>query len=93
MNDRRYEDHGRFWVKLISARVLADYMDHRDETVRSLADKVGVSRSTIGHLRSGERDTCKPPTAKAIEKALNAPPGSLFVAHVSRVASNTGRAA
>lgn len=88
-----HDDNGRFWVKLISARVLADYMTHRDETVRSLADKVRVSRSTIGHLRSGKRHTCEPATAKAIEKALNAPPGSLFVPQVSRVAGNTGRAA
>jgi DNA-binding Xre family transcriptional regulator len=86
-------DTGRFWVKLISARVLADYMQHRDETVRSLATKVGCSASTIGHLRSGKRNTCKPAVAKAIEKHLNAPPGSLFVPQVSRVASDAGRAA
>lgn len=86
-------DHGRFWVKLISARVLADYMAHRDETVRSLASKVGCSPSTIGHLRSGKRNTCKPAVAKAVERHLNAPPGSLFVPQVSRVASNEGRAA
>jgi len=91
--DHDHRDTGRFWVRLISARVLADYMTHREETVRSLATKVGCSPSTVGHLRSGKRNTCKPAVAKAIEKQLNAPPGSLFVAQVSRVASNTGRAA
>ena len=82
---------GRFDVRLISAQAFADYLEFRGLTVRSLADKVGCSRSVIGHLRSGERDTCKPSSAKAIEKALNAPPGSLFVGKVSRVARETGR--
>lgn len=77
---------GRFAVKLISAQALAQYMKHRDHTVRTLADRVGVSPATIGHLRSGKRKTCKPETAKAIEKALDAPVGSLFVANVSHVA-------
>jgi len=84
---------GRFDVKLISAQAFADYMEFRGLTVRSLAYRVGCSRSVIGHLRSGERDTCKPTTAKAIEKALNAPPGSLFVGKVSRVSREVGRAA
>lgn len=83
---------GRFGVKLISADALAQYMRHRDFTVRTLADEVTrirkcrVSPATIGHLRSGKRNTCHPDTAKAIEKALGAPRGSLFVADVSHVA-------
>lgn len=84
---------GRFDVRLISAQAFADYLEFRSLTVRSLADRVGCSHSVIGHLRSGKRDTCKPTTAKAIEKALNAPPGSLFVGKVSRVQRETGRAA
>ena len=77
---------GRFGVKLISADALAQYMKHRDHTVRTLAARVGVSPATIGHLRSGKRKTCRPQTAKAIEKALDAPSGSLFVGEVSHVA-------
>lgn len=84
-------DPWRLWVRLISRRVLVDYMKHRDETVRSLAQKVGCSRATIGHLRSGQRGTCRPATASAIERALNAPPGSLFVAEVSRLSQETYR--
>lgn len=84
---------GRFDVKLISAQAFADYMKFRDLSVRSLAERVGCSHSVIGHLRSGERDTCKPETAKRIEKALNAPPGSLFIGKVSRVSREVGRAA
>lgn len=81
----------RFDVQLISNVALAQYMDHRDETVRGLAKKVEritgekCSFQVIGHLRSGERNTCRSATAKAIEKALGAPPGSLFVPRVSRV--------
>lgn len=75
----------RFDVKLISASALAQYMKYRDLSVRDLAEKVGCSRATIGHLRSGKRDVVRPEWAKAIEKALDAPKGSLFVAHVSTV--------
>lgn len=83
----------RFDVKLISAEALAGYMRFRGETVRSLAAKVGCSHQSIGHLRSGKRDTCKPETARLIERHLNAPPGSLFIAKVSRVQRETARQA
>lgn len=79
---------GEFWVQLISKEALASYMSFRDETVRSLARKVGCSHSVIGHLRSGYRDTCDQETAKKIEKALQAPRGSLFVPQVSHVSRN-----
>lgn len=84
---------GRFEVRLISHLALAQYMKFRDETVRSLADQCGGPklRSTIGHLRSGRRRTCSPELAKRVEKVLQAPPGSLFVPHVSRVAREVGR--
>lgn len=81
----------RFDVKLISAKVLQEYMQFRGETVRSLAAKVGCDFRTIGHLRSGKRSTCNPTVAASIEKHLNAPPGSLFVAKVSRVQRETAR--
>jgi hypothetical protein len=86
----------KFWVKLIDRGTLLRYMDFRGFTVRSLAeavdrevkkhDKKTVStKSAIGHLRSGERSTVQPWTARAIEKCLECPPGSLFVAEVSHV--------
>lgn len=95
-----YQEEVRFWVRLISSDALAQYMQHRSETVRSLAAQVDLltakeaarrggrgtsSRAVIGHLRSGNRNTCQPATAKAIEKCLGAPSGSLFVPQVSRV--------
>lgn len=86
---------GRFWVKLISSDALVQYMQHRGFKQRSLAEKVGCARSVVGHLMSGERNTCKPETARAIERALDAPKGSLFVPTVSRVTRDVpaGRAA
>lgn len=83
---------GRFDLKLISAVALAQYMTYRDMTVRSLAAKADCNRSTVGHLRSGKRKTCSPEVAMRIERALDAPPGSLFVAEVSRVAREVARA-
>lgn len=83
----------RLDVKLISADAFLRYMLFRGETVRSLALKVGCSHQTIGHLRSGKRDTCSPTTARLIEKHLNAPPGSLFVPRLSSVQRETGRVA
>lgn len=77
---------GRFEVRLISAEAFANYMTFRGFTVRSLAERANGNRSTIGHLRSGARTTCDPELAKRIEKALDAPAGSLFVPQVSRVA-------
>lgn len=80
-------------MKLISRQAFEQYMEHRGLTVRALADKAGISPALVGHLRSGKRSTCRPKNAAAIEKALNAPPGSLFVAQMSYVVHGSGRAA
>ncbi|UQB71276.1 hypothetical protein KI427_16800 [Rhodococcus ruber] len=90
---------GRFWVRLISSDAFAQYMEHRGFKVRSLAAAVEAelrksgrkgkdatcSPSTIGHLRSGIRNSCRPHRARAIEKVLGAPPGSLFLPQVLHV--------
>ena len=87
---------GKFWVKLIDQKTLVRYMDWRGFSVRSLAEAVDrevgkhdrreiSSRAAIGHLRSGKRSTVQPWTARAIEKCLECPPGSMFVAEVSHV--------
>ena len=85
---------GRLYVRLISAEALHQYMVFRNETNRSLASKTddGVGREIIGHLRSGKRKTCSPHTARSIEKALNAPPGSLFVPEVASGQAGSRRA-
>lgn len=65
-------------VRLISRDALRTYMEFRGETIRSLAAKIGASHGTVGHLRSGKQQYIRAPWARAIERALNAPPGSLF---------------
>ena len=76
-------------MELVSADALVIYMAYRDETCRTLAAKClyrdprtgklrPLSHQMIGHLRGGRRRTCSAATAKAIEKALQAPPGLLF---------------
>lgn len=86
-------DRRRLWVRLINRQVLDDYMRFRGETNRSLATKTGgaARHGIIGHLRSGHRSTCSPETAKAIERALNAPPGSLFAPEVANGSEGSGR--
>ena len=80
-------------MRLISRQVLRDYMQFRNETNRTLANKCTpyAKRAIIAHLRSGARTTCSPAVATAIERALNAPPGSLFVPEVSSVQSSSGQ--
>lgn len=86
-------DRGRLWVRLISKQAFRDYMEYRGQTNEMLADKARCSESTIAFLRStgkSARDTVGPETARRIEKALNAPPGSLFSATIL-VASPSGK--
>ena len=86
-------------MDVIDSRALANYMDYREYSVRSLAEAVELqlrknkkadrktcSKSTIGHLRSGSRKSAAPEVAAAIEKVLGAPNGSLFRASISNVA-------
>lgn len=69
-------------MRLISRQAFRDYMLYRDETNVSLGSKAKVSKAIVGHLRSGQRESCSPRVARAIEQALNAPPGSLFLAEL-----------
>lgn len=70
---------------LKSPEMLRQYMEFKRMTVRDLAKVAGVSRATIGHLRSGARSTARPATARAIEEALGCPPSLLFEARSSKV--------
>jgi transcriptional regulator with XRE-family HTH domain len=72
-------------VRLISKNAFREYMEFRGMTNESLAKKAKCSESTIAFLRSegkARRDSVGHQTAIRIEKALNAPPGSLFSAQV-----------
>jgi DNA-binding Xre family transcriptional regulator len=79
----------RFEVDLIDRGILIRYMEFRDLSCKTLADKVGCSKATIGHLRSGHTKSLRRSDwAKAIERELNVPPGSLFEPKVYRVSEN-----
>lgn len=81
----------RLDMRLKNRQMLLQYMEYKGVRVRELAQAAGVSRATIGHLRSGARNTCKPATAKAVEEALGAPPGLLFDPIASRVSREVGK--
>ena len=83
----------RVWVKLISRDAFRQYIEFRGETNMSLAKKAEVSKAIVGHLRGGQRSSCSGKTAGRIERALNAPPGSLFVAEVTNGSQGTSHAA
>lgn len=78
----------RFEVKVVDRRILAHYIKHRGLSYAALAEKVGCSKATIGHLVSGHVTTTRSEWAKSIERQLDAPPGSLFVVSVSRVSKD-----
>lgn len=80
----------RLDMRLKSSQMLRQYMEYKRLNVRTLARAARVSHSTVGHLRSGRRSSCKPETARAIEEALQAPPGLLFEATASNVAREVG---
>lgn len=80
----------RLDVKLISATVLTDYIEHRGHSLRTLAEAVtrkGVktSKATIGHLASGKVKRTLPARARAICEVLDVPTRVLFVEEVSSV--------
>lgn len=75
----------RMDVHLRDASLLASRMKYKDWTVRGLAQAVGVSKTTIGDLRSGERSYCQPDLAKRIAKVLDLAPEELFLTRISNV--------
>lgn len=80
---------GRLWVRLISRQAFRQYMQYRGETNESLGKKARVSKAIVGHLRSGQRSTCRGDTARAIAEALNAPVDALFVAELPQATRST----
>lgn len=73
-------------MKLISKEAFRSYVAHRGLTMKEIAFKAGVSPQLVGTLHSHNgRTSCKPENARAIEKALDAPRGSLFLDKASTV--------
>lgn len=81
----------RMDVHLRDSNLLKQYMTYKDWTIRELADLVGVSKTTIGDLRTGERSYCNPRVAKKIAKALDVPVEVLFLTKPSTVSRETCR--
>jgi len=89
-------DEWRLVVKLKSLRALREYMAfHSLTSGYALAKKADISAGVVNFLLAGDRTTCSLKTARAIEAALQCPPGFLFEPRMSRVASDNrrGRAA
>lgn len=83
-------DPWRLIVRLKSRRALVEYCEFHKLSGRALAKRAGLGPAIVGHLMSGRRDTCNLSTARAIEEALQCPPGFLFEPSVSR-AADSGR--
>ena len=86
----------RLNVKLISKEAFRSYVSHRKMTIEEIAYRAGVSKALVGHLHSGKRSSCRDDNAVKIERALDAPEGSLFLREVSSVTRDVrprGRAA
>lgn len=84
----------------VSPETLAAEMRFRGFTVTSLYEtvlpkakrkRVPLCRATIGHLRSGHRNTVPVEVASAIEEALGARPGSFFRTRLSNVAREVAK--
>ena len=86
----------RLDVKLTNHELLAQLMTLNGYSVRAMTDAVNlnlvrqrstvrVTRSVIGHLRSGHRKACKPEVAEAIAGLFKLPTTALFSSHVSTV--------
>lgn len=87
-------DQWRLTVRLKSLRALREFMEfQRLPSGYALAQKAGILPGTVNHLLSGKRNTCSLRTARAIEEALQCPPGFLFDAKLSQVADNKRPAA
>ena len=95
-------DPWRLIVRLKSRRALNEYIEFHKVSGRELARRANeiarksgatVGPAIVNHLRSGHRDTCNLTTARAIEEALQCPPGFLFMPSVSPVADNRHREA
>lgn len=84
----------RLYVR-VNRQALRQWMAYRGLTIRQLAasTRPRISSSTVGHLASGHRTTCSPETARAVERALDVPSGSIFQPTACNVPPHATRAA
>lgn len=77
---------------LLDPELLSDALRTRERSGGWLAGKAGVTRQFIHLMLHGQRRTCAPEVAQAIESALEFERGSLFTEHdplAERAGSNS----
>lgn len=72
-------------MELVDRAALRRMRKFRGYTMRTLAERVGCSHSTIGHLESGVMTRVREDYAKAIARHLDLPVEALFVVKTSTV--------
>jgi transcriptional regulator with XRE-family HTH domain len=86
----------RLDIKLSNAELFAQLMKANGYTVRTLTEavqlvlirnrsKASITKSTIGNLRSGHRNTVNHDVALAIAELFNLPANALFTPRVTKV--------
>lgn len=87
---------GKLDIRLTNAELFAQLLEHNGYSVRSFTDavenklirkrsKATISKSTIGHLRSGARKTCNKDVAAAAAELLGLPVTALFQSSITTV--------
>ncbi|UQX89334.1 helix-turn-helix transcriptional regulator [Jatrophihabitans telluris] len=66
-------------TRVRNRQVLAECIRLSGLSERAFAARAGLAHATVNHLITGRRVSCSPPTAYAIEQALDCAPGTLFV--------------
>lgn len=66
------------WMKIRSADILRAFMRQKDFSMARLARYADCSKSMIGHLCSGHKNSCTPQLAQRIAEALDVPIEALF---------------
>jgi DNA-binding Xre family transcriptional regulator len=89
MASRIRKTERRLWMRLKSRYDLIALMTQRGLSCAKLARWADCSKSMIGHLRSGQIDTCTPALAARIEHALGCKPGELFESRTSTATSKS----
>lgn len=76
------------WMKLRSAEILRAFMNQKGFSMQRLATYSGCSKSFIGFLANGDKDSCTEDLAKNVARALDVPLEVLFE---RRVSATSGR--
>ncbi|WP_415140134.1 helix-turn-helix domain-containing protein [Nocardioides sp.] len=64
---------------------------HHIDSAYELARRAGLKPGVVGHLVARRRNSCSLATARAIEEALQCPPGFLFEPRMLQVADTPRR--